>query len=66
MVVIVEYIWLGAKDEFRGKTKCIEADEITSVDQLPSWNYDGSSTGQAFGKNSEIIIIPRAIFPCPF
>jgi len=66
MVVIVEYIWLGAKNEFRGKTMVLQVDKITSVEQLPDWNYDGSSTGQSVGKNSEILLKPRAIFPCPF
>ena len=30
----------------------------TSVDDLPIWNFDGSSTEQAPGGNSEILLIP--------
>ena len=37
-----------------------------SVDDLPVWNYDGSSTGQAPGHDSEVHIKPRAIFQDPF
>lgn len=29
---------------------------------LKVWNYDGSSTGQADGHNSEVLLKPRAIF----
>lgn len=30
------------------------------------WNYDGSSTGQAPGHDSEVYLVPRAIFKDPF
>lgn len=33
---------------------------------LPNWNYDGSSTGQAPGHDSEVYLVPRAIFKDPF
>ena len=33
---------------------------------LPIWNYDGSSTYQAEGSNSDMYITPRAIFKDPF
>jgi hypothetical protein len=33
-------------------------------EDLPHWNYDGSSTGQAPGTDSEVYLIPRAIFRC--
>eukprot|EP00955_Chlamydomonas_euryale_P051598 354903-Chlamydomonas_euryale.AAC.20 len=33
---------------------------------LPNWNYDGSSCGQAPGTDSEVYLIPRAIFKDPF
>ncbi|KAI9103651.1 hypothetical protein K1719_023274 [Acacia pycnantha] len=34
--------------------------------ELPKWNYDGSSTGQAPGEDSEVILYPQAIFKDPF
>ena len=34
----------------------------SSADELPHWNYDGSSTGQAPGHDSEVYLIPRKIF----
>jgi len=30
--------------------------------KLSAWNYDGSSTGQAPGNDSEVTIKPRAVF----
>lgn len=32
----------------------------------PKWNFDGSSTNQAPGDDSEVIIYPQAIYPDPF
>jgi glutamine synthetase len=32
----------------------------------PIWNFDGSSTGQAPGDDSEVLLKPQAIFPDPF
>ena len=49
------------------RSKCATVDANKGVaDQLPSWNYDGSSTEQAPGEDSEVIIKPRAIFKDPF
>jgi len=39
---------------------------ITSVDELKEWNFDGSSTGQAEGGNSDVFLRPGAFFPDPF
>jgi glutamine synthetase len=51
--------------EVRSKCRTVAADKA-SLDQLPDWNYDGSSTNQAPGDDSEVIIKPRAIFKDPF
>jgi glutamine synthetase len=39
---------------------------VKSYEELPEWNFDGSSTGQAPGDNSDVYIRPCAIFPDPF
>ena len=65
MYTIIEYIWLDSISEFRSKTKVLMKDNITLSD-LSDWNYDGSSTKQASGTDSEIIIKPRALFNDPF
>merc|ERR1712060_462000 len=58
-------IWLDAHQTPRSKTKVLTA-RPTKLSDLPVWNYDGSSTEQAEGHNSEINIMPRAIFDDPF
>jgi glutamine synthetase len=66
-IYLFEYIWLDSKNDFRSKTKVMEVDLVNSIlKQLPVWNYDGSSTGQAEGKDSEIFLKPAAIFKDPF
>lgn len=34
--------------------------------ELPEWNFDGSSTYQAEGSNSDMYLIPKAMFRDPF
>jgi len=63
--VMAEYIWLDAHQTPRSKTKVMTA-RPTKVSDCPVWNYDGSSTEQAEGHNSEINIVPRAVFDDPF
>ena len=44
-----EYVWLGGSmSDLRSKTKTLTS-EPKKVEDLPQWNYDGSSTGQAPG-----------------
>lgn len=51
----------------RSKARTIAGvQKITSLKQLPEWNYDGSSCYQASTQNSEIIMKPVAFFPDPF
>jgi glutamine synthetase len=63
--VMAEYIWLDAHQVPRSKTKVMTA-RPTKVSDCPIWNYDGSSTEQAAGNDSEINIKPRALFDDPF
>ena len=58
---ILEYIWLDGDtpQKLRSKTKVMDrAEYINGVDEIPEWNYDGSSTNQATTENSEIILKP--------
>jgi glutamine synthetase len=65
--ITAEYIWVGGNGplDIRSKVKCLDS-VPKSVSDLPEWNYDGSSTNQAPGEDSEVLLIPRAIFPDPF
>ena len=58
MKYILEYIWTGGNGRLRSKNKVIELDTI-SLENIPEWNYDGSSTGQASDLgNTEVILKP--------
>ena len=54
------YIWLGGGNELRSKTRTLYSMNI------PEWNYDGSSTNQASGNDSEVKLLPVSIFKDPF
>ena len=70
--VIVEYIWLGASNILRSKTRIIKKELLddqcgpSCAQSYPLWNYDGSSTGQASGIESEIGLKPVAVYKNPF
>lgn len=69
-MVMAEYVWMGASGtsgglDMRCKTKTLPR-KPASIADLPVWNYDGSSTGQAPGENSEVLLRPAAIFNDPF
>jgi len=64
--VLAEYVWVDAKGECRSKTRTLPAARAEAVDKLPRWNFDGSSTGQAPGDDSEVILRPCRIFRDPF
>jgi glutamine synthetase len=58
---VVDYVWIDGCKNIRSKIRI-----LNSVDNLPDWTYDGSSTGEAKGEDSEIILKPRAIFKNPY
>lgn len=63
--VQAEYIWVGGSgSDIRSKTKTLDV-KPKSADELPIWNFDGSSTGQAPGSDSEVYLKPVQIFPDP-
>jgi glutamine synthetase len=43
-------------NEMRSKTKTIEKALGMDPSEYPDWSYDGSSTGQASGNNSDCIL----------
>jgi|UniRef100_A0A6C0CHF6 glutamine synthetase len=65
----IEYIWIDANNNLRSKTKLIYNININfamEVKDFPEWNFDGSSTNQATGDNSDVILKPKCMFKDPF
>lgn len=64
---ILEYVWIGGKGEIRSKTKVLHNFNLPLIiDNIPKWNYDGSSTWQSdSNKDTEVILNPCSIFKDP-
>ena len=65
MKTVLEYVWLDANERLRSKTKVAEGD-INKLELVPAWGYDGSSTGQAPGEDSDCKLTPVKIYHNPF
>lgn len=67
-----EYIWMDGQEgekgvkfnELRSKTKVIQK-PVQVGGEFPDWSFDGSSTGQAEGNNSDCILRPVNSVPDP-
>ena len=61
MAYRAEYLWIDGSEptrEIRSKTKILADGAEPGI-----WGYDGSSTNQATGDNSDVVLKP--VFPCP-
>jgi glutamine synthetase len=62
----LEYIWLDGytpTPNLRGKTQIKEYASFPTLEDLPLWGFDGSSTMQAEGSNSDCVLKPIRVFP---
>lgn len=60
----LEYIWLDGYlpvPNLRGKTKIVD-EAPKSVEDLPIWGFDGSSTQQADGHDSDCVLKPVGLY----
>ncbi len=72
----VEYVWIDGCNKVRSKNRHLtlkyrrgnSEDEVKQniLYQIPSWNYDGSSTNQATTEHSEVILKPVRLYKNPF
>ena len=63
-----EYIWIDGytpTQNLRSKTKVLDG-PINDLSQLPDWGFDGSSTLQADGNDSDCLLKPVNFIPDPF
>nr|AEY79467.1 glutamine synthetase 2 [Dunaliella viridis] len=75
LVQKAEYIWTDGQEgephkgllfnELRSKTKTFAKENGLDASEYPDWSYDGSSTNQAEGDNSDCIIRPVRVVPDP-
>jgi len=65
---ICEYVWIDAFGSMRSKIKVNYVKVIDSRPELQvgEWSFDGSSTGQAIGTDSDVLLKPVAVFKNPF
>jgi glutamine synthetase len=67
MVAKLEYIWLdGYKPTQSLRSKTLVRQEFDgALESCPVWSFDGSSTEQATGDDSDCLLKPVAIYPDP-
>ena len=64
--ILLEYVWLDGNttQSLRSKIKTVDWMDTTTVkpENLPTWNFDGSSTNQAEGNYSECNLKPVRVY----
>jgi glutamine synthetase len=62
----LEYVWLDGYEpvpNLRSKSLIKDYDAFPTLEQLPNWGFDGSSTHQAEGHSSDCVLKPVAVYP---
>lgn len=63
----IKYLWLDGYEtpNIRCKTRYVEIENEVSLETIPEWGFDGSSTKQADGDDSDCILQPVKIYKNP-
>ena len=68
-MVKLEYVWLDGhlpEPNLRSKIKVVDNKILMggdlTIEKIPMWNFDGSSTGQAEGHDSDCILKPVRLY----
>ena len=59
-----EYIWLDGSQPIQGirsKTRVVQVPDVPYPDHFPTWSFDGSSTEQASGDDSDCLLEPVCV-----
>jgi glutamine synthetase len=65
--IAAEYIWIDGQrptSKLRSKTKILDG-PVKAINDLPDWGFDGSSTFQAEGHFSDLLLKPVKLIPDP-
>lgn len=65
-MVLATYVWIDGEGGTRSKLRIIKLKKIREINELPIWNFDGSSTKQAEGKYSDIFLHPKRMYEDPW
>lgn len=63
--VKLEYVWLDGyqpEPNLRSKIKIIDLPNDWTLNDIPNWGFDGSSTKQAEGNSSDCILVPVRVY----
>jgi len=63
--VQAEYVWIDGEGGLRCKTTTVTK-KVEDIGSLRIWDFDGSSTNQAPGHDSDVYLRPATIFKDPF
>jgi len=64
-----EYIWIDGTNptqQIRSKARIVSLPDSPLPADFPEWSFDGSSTGQASGDNSDCVLKPVRVYRDPF
>lgn len=64
----LEYVWIDGSRPWglRSKVKVVAGEFDPEVDSAPVWSFDGSSTNQAVGDDSDCLLSPVSYYPHPY